>query len=160
MARLYLLDYAAQPLILSVEDSVGRGGANRPLDVMLVQFFLNVTVQNNEKSWGWLIDRRFSKPNIDGMYGPITQDWIDRFQAHVNKVAAKNLKAWSIVADGRVDAIRNGISATSGGLPYTIYELNAHYYGTFGANSISRAADHPLMPRELARTFMMHGRSW
>jgi hypothetical protein len=93
------MDYPPQPLILSVEDSVGRGGANRRLDVMLVQFFLHVTAQADEKSWGWTIDRKFT-------------------------------------------------------------ELNVAYYGTFGANAISRSSDHPLMPRELARTFRMHGRSW
>ncbi len=151
MARLYLLDYKPQPLILSVEQSVGRCAANKPLDVMLVQFFLHVTVQNNETSWGWFIDRKFSKPAIDGAYGPVTQNWIDRFQNHI-----KN----KIVADGRVDPIVNGVSATAGGQPLTIYMLNVAYYNTFGEGAIARVANHPLMPRELARTFVMHGRSW
>jgi hypothetical protein len=124
----------------------------------LVQFFLNVSAQNNERIWGWLIDRNITKPNIDGSYGAINQHRIDRFQKYVNKKATSG-NSWSIVADGRVDAIQNGISATSVGLPYTIYQLNVAYYSTFGANAISRAADHPLMPRELARSFMMHGRS-
>jgi hypothetical protein len=149
MARVYLLDYSAQPLILSVEDSVGRGGANRPLDVMLVQFFLNVTAQNNEKSWGWSLDRIITKPNVDGIYGPITQNWIDRFQAYVNK-------HYRLVVDGRVDPILNGLAETSQHTRMTIYELNVAYYSTFGANAISRAWNHPLMPRELARTFTMH----
>jgi len=151
MARLYLMDFKPQPLILSIEESVGRCGANKRLDVMLVQFFLNVTARHNEKSWGWFIDRIITKPNIDGMYGPITQDWINRFQKHLKH---------KVVADGRVDAIVNGVSDTAAGGPLTMYMLNVAYYVTFGEGAISRIVNHPLMPRELARTFMMHGRNW
>jgi hypothetical protein len=149
MASVYLLDNPTQPLILSVDDSVGRGGANRRLDVMLVQFFLNVTAQADEKSWAWLVDRKITKPNIDGICGPITQDWIDRFQAFIRKRAR-------LVVDGRVDPILNGLAETSQHTIFTIYALNAVYYGTFGTNAIARAWNHPLMPRELARTFTTH----
>jgi hypothetical protein len=151
MARLYLMDYAPQPLILSNDDSVGRGGANRRLDVMLVQFFLNVTSQNNEKSWGWTIDRKIARPNIDGIYGPTTQDWINRFQ---------DRERGKVMVDGRVDPILNGVSDATQAHVMTIYLLNVAYYVTFGANAISRAGNHPLMPRELVRTFVLHGRSW
>jgi hypothetical protein len=146
MPRVFLLDYPPQPLLLSVEEPVGKGGANRRLDVMLVQFFLNVTAQNNESSWGWSIDRKVTKPNIDGVCGPITQDWINRFQD-------REMKQGKGVADGRVDPIGlDGIRATRS-RPLTIYMLNVAYYYTFGANAILRVANHPLMPRELARTF-------
>ncbi len=151
MPRLFLYDYPPQPLILSVEDSVGRGGANRRLDVMLVQFFLHVTAQNDERSWGWTIDRKITKPEIDGICGPITQGWIDRFQ----DVQMRREKA------SRMDALtlsRGQLHVTRQGLPLTMYMLNVYYYGTFGANAILRVANHPLMPRELASTFAIHGR--
>jgi hypothetical protein len=149
MARIYLMDYPKQPVILSVEDAVGRDAPNRRVDVLLVQFFLYVTAQTNEQSWGWTIDRAVARPAIDGVYGPVTQAWIDRFQNHI-----KRLK---IVADGRVDAIKDGVSSTPARGPLTIYELNVAYYVSFGPDAISRIGHHPLMPWELARTFVMHG---
>jgi hypothetical protein len=179
MARMYLLEFPAQPLILSVEDSVGRGGANRRLDVMLVQFFLNASLRDEDKSWAYLtktklnsptrgrvdyaisassrgdmmvVDRgKFSKPNIDGVYGPQTQFWIDRFQEFVNL-------GHPLVVDGRVDPILDGLAETSQHTVFTMYSLNVAYYEYSGAGAvaISRVARDPLMPRELARTFTMH----
>ena len=29
----------------------------------------DVTAENNETSWGWFIDRKITKPNIDGVVG-------------------------------------------------------------------------------------------
>jgi hypothetical protein len=72
MARLYLRG-GPQPVVLTVEEAVGRGAPNRRVDVLLVQFFLYVTAQNSSDSWGWSIDRAVPKPTIDGVYGPITQ---------------------------------------------------------------------------------------
>jgi hypothetical protein len=149
MARIYLMDIPQQPVILSVEDAVGPDAPNRRVDVLLVQFFLHVTAQTNEQSWGWLIDRAVARPAIDGVYGPVTQGWIDRFQNHTKRLR--------IVADGRVDAIKNGVSSTPDRGPLTIYLLNVAYYGSFGPDAISRIGHHPLMPWELARTFVMHG---
>jgi hypothetical protein len=149
MARVYLMDYPKQPVILSVEDAVGRDAPNRRVDVLLVQFFLYVTAQTNEQSWGWTIDRAVARPAIDGVYGPVTQAWIDRFQNHIKRLR--------IVADGRVDAIKDGVSSTPAQGPLTIYELNVAYYVSFGPDAISRIGHHPLMPWELARTFVMHG---
>jgi hypothetical protein len=152
MARLYLLDYSKQPLIVSNEAAVGRHAPNNRLDVMLVQFFLHVTMQADEKSWGWLIDRKFPKPTIDGVCGMQTLEWIERFQKHV--------KHARIIQDGRVDPILNGLSETGIGGPTTIYMLNVAYYGIFGDGAISRITNHPLFPREVARTITMHGRQW
>jgi hypothetical protein len=152
VARLYLMDFAPQPLILSIEDSVGRDATNKREDVLLVQFFIYVTAQNNKTSWGWLIDRAVPRPWIDGVYGPRTQDWIDRFQ--------DSLKHKLVIVDGRIDPILKGVSATRIGGPYMMYLLNVSYYNAFGPDSIGRITNHPLFPREVARTFVMHGRSW
>lgn len=154
MARLYLLDVPQQPLIVSIEAAVGRGCANRSLDVKLVQFLINVTVQANDKSWGWFIDRAVPKSAIDGAYGPRTQNWIERFQKSMKE------RGKHIVADGRIDPIANGVSETSIGGPTAIYMLNVAYYGIFGEGAISRITNHPLFPRDVARTIILHGRNW
>jgi hypothetical protein len=154
MARIYLLDFAPQPLILSTEQAVGRGCANNTLDVKLIQFFIHATVQANDKSWGWFIDRKFTKPNIDGKCGPITQDWIERFQKAMKE------RGKHVIANGRIDPILGGVSETSSGGVYLIYMLNVAYYAIFGEGAIAHIANHPLFPKDVARTFYMHGRSW
>jgi hypothetical protein len=152
MARLYLMDYKKQPLIVSNDEAVGLNAPNKRLDVMLVQFLMNVTGRHNDRSWAWFMDWKYPLPTIDGICGKQTQDWIWRFQEH--------LKSKRIFQDGRVDPIKNGISDTSVGGPLTIYMLNVAYYNTFGDNAIEHIVDHARFPREVARTFMMHGRAW
>src|SRR5271170_3436610 len=147
MARLYLYGVNL-PLLLSTEDSVGKGGANKKLDVMLVQFFLRATARVNDKSWGWLIDRKVPLPNIDGIYGSVTQDWIDRFQQSINKLKAEGKIHLGLVADGRVDAIVNGLSETANHRAMTMYYLNNAYFALFGRDAFSRIHKDPLMPRE------------
>jgi hypothetical protein len=136
-------------VVLTVEEAVGRGAPNRRVDVFLVQFFLYVAAQASENSWGWGIDRAVPKPTIDGAYGPITQDWIDRFQKFIAKKPSRG-----IIVDGRVDPIPLQGSSVS---VNTMYMLNVAYYVTFGADAILRIDHHPLMPWELARTFKTSG---
>lgn len=149
MARLYLRG-GPQPVVLTVEDAVGRGAPNRRVDVFLVQFFLYVTAQASESSWGWLIDRAIPKPTVDGVCGPITQGWIDRFQ----KVLQKKGPQFELMTDGRVDPIPLRSSSVH---VNTMYMLNVAYTATFGADAILRVDHHPLMPWELARTFSISG---
>jgi hypothetical protein len=148
MARLYLRG-GPQPVVLTVEQAVGRGGANRRVDVLLVQFFLYVTAQASESSWGWGINRAVPKPTIDGVHGPITQDWINRFQKFIARKPERG-----IITDGRVDPI---LLQGSGIYVNTMYMLNVAYYMAFGADAIVRIDHHPLMPWELARTFSISG---
>jgi hypothetical protein len=139
-------------VVLTIEEAVGRGAPNRRVDVLLVQFFLYVTAQNSEDSWGWSIDRAVAKPTIDGAYGPITQNWIDRFQKRIARKPSRG-----IIVDGRVDPIPLQGSSVS---VNTMYMLNVAYYATFGADAILRIENHPLMPWELIRTFSISAREY
>lgn len=118
---------ANQDKTYDVEKSVGLNSVNQNGDVKLVQYMLQR-----------IYSKGFATPPakplvVDGWIGPITVEWIKRFQMDIN--AKGHLYAQTqeyrdpakvkCVVDGRVDAILNGSGLGSvSDLPYTIGWLN------------------------------------
>ena len=90
-----------------IEHSVGKGGSNRPADVQMIQFMLNVVHLDPQNS--------FRMPSIlrwDGICGPMTLGAILAYQEHKMKVGGP----WPLyVVDGLVTAHKASFMAPSGG---------------------------------------------
>jgi hypothetical protein len=150
--------------MLSVDEAVGAGCANRRADVLLVQFFLRVAFDAPEL-WEVLPGRRRIRPDtnpwrpsvaMDGVVGKETIGHIELFQLqflsttfedHAQKSGLK------LAQDSRVDPVRDGsYFGARTGVFKTIFALNMAYMHVFGNDSITRIADHPLFPGELVRS--------
>ena len=119
MAYTYLPFY-------DVTRNVGKGQANMPLDVMLVQFMLGLIALDS----GWNTWHLFPAIGIeagpaaivpaDGIYKPDLSDWIREFQTTANRTAFGML-----TVDGIVSPCRKawGSEAISRG-NYTIQAMN------------------------------------
>jgi hypothetical protein len=131
-----------------VDAAVGRGGANRRDDVLLIQFMLN-------NMWGRLnpgTHKTFgalgtSPPVVDGLCGPKTIGAIEAFQ----KVYFPRPE----LADGRVNAVRPGssLSFAGGEVRYTIILLNVAYGHHFGIERHHFIGHEPGCPSELQMAF-------
>jgi hypothetical protein len=121
--------------------AVGRGGANRRDDVLLVQFFLNAL-------WGTSPDKKTvigdsaTPPAIDGVCGRVTIGAIETFQRWY----------WQQpdFTDGRVDPLPIGRQfGPLHKLPYTIIGLNANFGFAFSVDRHARLSREPNFPAEL-----------
>ncbi|HEY6982149.1 hypothetical protein [Reyranella sp.] len=131
-------------VIYLVDGTVGRGGANRRDDVLLVQFFLNAL-------WGKLNDGKTvfggpgAAPAIDGVCGRITTGVIEAFQKWYWVQPARGA-----FIDGRVDPLPPGLKfGPVHKLPYTIIGLNAGFGLTFSVDRHARLSKEPGFPMEL-----------
>jgi hypothetical protein len=90
----------------NVEQAVGLTGVNKNGDVKLVQYMLRHIYGNEAVGLA-----------VDGWIGPVTVQWIKRFQNEMKAVGNK------IATDGRVDRAYGSTSSVSKTL-YTIAGLN------------------------------------
>lgn len=121
--------------------AVGRGGANRRDDVLLVQFFLNAL-------WGKSPDKKTiigdsgKPPAIDGVCGRVTIGAIETFQ--------KWYWQQPNFTDGRVDPLPPGRQyGPLHNLPYTIIGLNVNFGFAFSVGRHLRLGKEPNFPVEL-----------
>lgn len=100
------------PYFYNVVHAVGQYCPNLRDDVMLVQHLLKCVYD---------MQPPYSKPagqmKIDGFCGPITLNWIYRFQTDTNKANGAPL----IIVDDRVDRVRN--RSLIGGISNKMYTL-------------------------------------
>ena len=124
--------------VYNVERAVGRNGANTTSDTKLVQYMLR-NIYSTEAAG----------LKIDGLCGPITISWIERFQKD-SKAKGANVRC-----DGRVDRAFGDVSAISK-TTYTILLMNqelqkrnpAAWAGVSNAVPLSPAPRiNPLHPR-------------
>jgi hypothetical protein len=127
-----------------VDATVGRGGANRRDDVLLVQFFLNAL-------WGTSPDKKTviggtgAAPAIDGICGRITIGAIETFQRWYWEQPVRGG-----FTDGRVEPLPPGRGfGPLHNLPYTIIGLNVNFGFAFGVDRHARIAREPKFPAEL-----------
>lgn len=121
------------PVFMNVTFAVGKNAPNVRDDVAWVQFLLEKFYTKKTV----IIDTRggtatFTRPkgNLtrDGIFGPITANWILKFQLDINSLRRV------LLADGRVDRARiqrgKGMQSVTGSishLAYTIVMLNFLY---------------------------------
>lgn len=150
MAHVKLLETSGNLIrvIYLVDATVGRGGANRREDVLLVQFFLNAL-------WGTKPDKASAfgdtgtKPRIDGDCGKITIDAITLFQRWYWRTPGG-------FADGRVEPVPPGRSfGPLRNHAYTMIGLNVNYGGEFGADRHALLSKEPNFPKELRSNFFV-----
>jgi hypothetical protein len=108
------------PLMFWIEHSVGKGGSNRPADVQMIQFILNVVHLDLLNSF-----RMRSLLQWDGICGPQTLNAIVAYQEHKKDEGGR----WPLFAiDGLVTAHRASFMApTKGGYHFgfsTLFNLN------------------------------------
>ena len=126
-----------------VDTAVGRGGANRRDDVLLVQFFLNAL-------WGTSPDKKTvigtgAAPAIDGICGHITIGAIETFQRWYWEQPVRGG-----FTDGRVELLPPGRGfGPLHNLPYTIIGLNVNFGFAFSVDRHARIAKEAKFPPEL-----------
>ena len=142
MARVYVIENPVAKVLYTVDHAVGRGGANRRDDVLLVQFFLKVISESKA------IYKPAGQPPItcDGQWGKISQAYLNEFilvNSGVNP-------GQPLTADGRVDPVVGGkfTGAISGNM-YTILALNRVYQHSRTNQALDDITKDPLFPADL-----------
>jgi len=105
------------PTFFNVTTAVGKGAPNAQDDVALVQYYLLKIYALP----GWT--RPHGNMTLDGVCGPITSNWILKFQLDVRSNRRTN-----VLPDGRVDRMLHHpgrtVSSSISGTLYTICDLN------------------------------------
>ena len=100
MAFLATSDDPQLPVFYNVSAAVGAGAYNADDDVSLVQYFLIMIYSTKPLKTSHNTVLNWSRPQgdlqVDGVFGPITQNWILKFQRDA-------LQLSPIRVDGRVD---------------------------------------------------------
>jgi hypothetical protein len=124
MARVQTPRSFAIPIFYNVDAPVGGGQTNRPDDVALVQFLLNVAWRG-QKLIPELADSAPS-PDIatDGIFGPLTEKKLALYQLKMDKTSLGFLPGTN--ADGIVHPAK-GFALTGRGVHMTITNLNVHF---------------------------------
>lgn len=108
----------ALPYYYNVVNAVGKNCPNRNDDVKLVQYLLQLFYSNS----GFTPPKGMMR--VDGICGPVTKNWITRFQLDVKSFGSP------ILVDGRIDRARDhhlmGAVSHTG---YTILWLNSYVAG-------------------------------
>jgi hypothetical protein len=144
MARVYLFNTSFMTLVHTNDQAVGNGCPNRRDDVLLVQFFLKVLSEG--QSQRNLTPDGFGPINIDGLWGPTSQAYLNFF-LEVNSAANPGSP---LTQDGRVDPVVSGrFFGSRSGHVYTIIALNSLYQTVRGPNSLQNITTDPLFPQEL-----------
>lgn len=107
------------PVFYNVVHGVGKGCPNMRDDVKLVQYLL---ISFYDKALG--TSTVYTKPKgdmkVDGVCGPVTLNWILKFQLDVN-----TRHPGTVAADNRVDrALNKNLTGSISGTVYTIAVLN------------------------------------
>lgn len=104
------------PTFYNVTQSVGQGCPNMNEDVMMVQFFLERIY-----AAGKMGTTPKGKMKIDGVFGPITRNWVLKFQLDCLN-AGKNVYPDAIVDSAKTGTMDSSITQTR----YTIIYLNGY----------------------------------
>jgi hypothetical protein len=126
----------------NLDQAVGPGAPNQRTDVLLVQFFLRELFKQPDL----LPDKPPGDLAVDGIFGPVTAQWINRYQKQLLR------KGFSVQADGRVDPAQGELAFSKGSIShkrYTIWHMNQSYRKRHqqSHNHLERA---PGVPAELA----------
>ncbi len=111
----------------NVNQAVGLGCPNWSEDVMLVQFFLQRIYMDNE----WKPRTPKGTMKVDGLCGPVTRNWITKFQ-----IDARN-DGSNIRVDGIVDKAGNAASNQTSSISNTLYSIRS-------MNNFLRQTQRPL----------------
>ena len=142
MARLYLTDSARRPLVVSVEQAVGRGCPNKRADVLLVQFMLYVVDQTPGKNT-WNMTRRAELIKINGRFDDLTGSYIELFQRQLQGKL-------HLAHDSRIDPLSGGVwYGARTGVFMTMAALNMTYMEALGDDAIAAMVKHPQFPSEI-----------
>ena len=147
MARLYFAN-PPQKFLYTIEGAVGRGGENRRDDVLLVQLFLRVQMEEGGTEAPYRPPGR-NPLAIDGICGTDTMAYILYYQEE----AKRRFPAVAPPPDGRVDPMRSGtLFASITSKVYMIVSLNVGYREKRGDMVLDIARD-PLFPADLRKSF-------
>ncbi len=148
MARMWLTGVPVQKLLYTVDQTVGRGGGNRTDDVLLVQLFLRVLMEEGGSEAPYRPPGR--RPlAIDGVCGPETLAYIRYYQDE----ALRRFPGAAPPPDGRVDPMRSGtIIASVTQKKYMIASLNIGYREKRGDLYLDIGRD-ALFPPGLRKSF-------
>ena len=144
MAFVFFFDVnGVQHKIYNVNMAVGKSAPNRKDDVMLVQYMLKRIYEKPvyEKA---TFSKQQSAMVVDGFVGPITMQWIGRFQMDIRD-------GWgcSIVVDRRVDRAPGGT-----GPEYTIDYINYAFKGHYPEIHANMPV-HPDVPAEIRAALLL-----
>ena len=134
-------------MLYDVDAAVGRAGANRRDDVLLIQFFLRIAMEDSPDSPGYRPPGE-DPIAIDGAYGRQTQAYIDFFQKEAKKRNPDQLP----LTDGKIDPLHTNFRAGLEHQWHDIHALNRLYQKRRGPVHENIAKD-PLFPPELVRSF-------
>ncbi|MFO1294657.1 MAG: hypothetical protein U1F07_16590 [Rubrivivax sp.] len=147
MARIWLRhNQQEMRVIYDVDAAVGRNAPNRRDDVLLIQFFLRVAMENAD-SPGYRPPGQEAIA-VDGRWGPQTQAYIDFFQQE----AKRRNPARMPITDGRIDPLHTPFRRAPGpDQVHDIYALNRLYQKRHPHHD-NLGAD-PLFPLDLTPSF-------
>jgi hypothetical protein len=147
MARIWLRHKQEEMRVFyDVEAAVGRGAPNKRDDLLLVQFFLRVAMENAD-SPGYMPPGQ-TQIDIDGHYGPQTQAYIDFFQQE----AKRRNPARMPILDGCIHPVHTPFARPVGPEQvHDIYALN-RLYQKRRPHHDNLGAD-PLFPADLTPSF-------
>ena len=145
MARVLLFDSSlsvVSKVLYSVDAAVGRGGANRRDDVLLVQFFLKVI---SEAIPDFQPDGIAPLPTT-GTWATMSQAYLDRYIQVENERNPDSL----LVVDGRVDPMVSGtLTGSISGTIYTMAALNRRFQFARSDEALDDITTDPLFPPDL-----------
>lgn len=147
--------------IYTIDEPVGARGANRPKDVLLVQFFLASAQRKPEISGG--VTRDYSKDTsgkplpmrIDGVYGPQTLTAIKRFQ-DVYDAGVELGSVAAMIHDALIEPMTSSGFGPRQSHIMSISRLNMLYRSQFGEDAHAKLFNDALFPAQLRSEFFVH----
>jgi len=132
-------------VVYLVDTMVGRGGANRRDDVLLVQFFLNALWGKATDDKNQVFTGSGQAPAIDGVCGSSTIGAIEAFQKWYWQQPPRGG-----FSDGRVEPLPVGqLFGPIHKLVYTIIGLNVNFGFAYSVDRHARLSKEPNFPIEL-----------
>lgn len=125
---------AETSVFYNVVHAVGKNCPNMPDDVKLVQYLLKIYYDAVSSDF-----RPTGNMTVDGVCGPVTRNWILKFQLDCSYEYPGE-----ILVDGRVDRIRN--QSLKGSISKTIYTLSFLNSSAANYNPGGWAATYYLVP--------------
>ena len=147
------------PVIYLIDQAVGRGGANRRADVLLVQFFIRLLQDQPQKFDGEqynFIPGKSKFLAVDGVCGEETIRAITHFKNEHDKGARDKNSAENMLKDGRVDPMiaGNPFGARTGRV-LSILRLNQDVVESVGVERFRKLHAERLFPQELKNFFFI-----
>src|SRR5262249_16281092 len=124
MARMHTSRSFSIPHLYNVESPVGKGQANRPDDVALVQFFLNIAWQGRRQIPELADTEAPPDLAVDGIFGTLTEKQLILYQLKMDKDSPGFVPG--LTADGIVHPVKT-FALTSRGILMTMASLNQHF---------------------------------